>query len=284
MHIGLEDYYDLTVTDIKFVVKREPNKKWILSQRNYSNHYTLAIALTGKAFYKGEKNSFTAEKGDILFFKKGEIHSAKSSQENPWSFISVAFDCMSLSQQSFLQGIPTVNKSLFFENYELLFKELYQTWEARKNGFKLKCRGLICNLLYLIIKDISKSQTKSSTHSDIAKIKTLLSENYDKNYTVQELSAIANLSPSHFRLLFKKQVGETTTQYHNKIKIIKACELIDSGILSVTEIAYSIGFDDIYYFSRLFKKTTGITPSVYIKKHYPPPKKNAIKNQPHLKP
>jgi AraC-like DNA-binding protein len=87
-----------------------------------------------------------------------------------------------------------------------------------------------------------------------------------ESYSIEELAELADISPSYFRNLFKRVTGLTVTQYKNRIKISKARDLILSGKCNVTEAAKTVGFNNIYYFSRLFKKITCANPSDFIKR------------------
>ena len=96
-------------------------------------------------------------------------------------------------------------------------------------------------------------------------IKNLIAENHARTFSAEILAETVGLSCSHFRALFKKKTGESVIQFQNRLKIAKACDLLKSGSCNVTEAAYATGFSDVYYFSRLFKKITGQSPSHYLK-------------------
>ncbi len=89
------------------------------------------------------------------------------------------------------------------------------------------------------------------------------SREHHDTYSVEELASLAGLSPSHFRLIFKRVTGLTVTAYQQHAKVAKAVEYLVSGEYNVTETAgMTTGFSDVYYFSRTFKKITGRNPSV----------------------
>lgn len=90
-----------------------------------------------------------------------------------------------------------------------------------------------------------------------------LSENLEKGHTLAELSKILGLSERYFNLLFRNFTGYPVIQYLQRLKIDKAKRILESSDLSMTEIAYELGFDSSQYFSKIFKKVTSITPSTY---------------------
>jgi AraC family transcriptional regulator of arabinose operon len=71
------------------------------------------------------------------------------------------------------------------------------------------------------------------------------------------------MSSGHYGMLFRKSRNHTPVDYFNRLKIQKACELLKTTDQPVGEIGESLGFTDPYYFSRLFKKTMGLSPRTY---------------------
>ncbi|WP_396334365.1 helix-turn-helix domain-containing protein [Clostridium sp. 19966] len=91
-------------------------------------------------------------------------------------------------------------------------------------------------------------------------IKTILKE-YSNKEIGYELANCVSFSPHHFCRTFKQITRKTTTDYINTVRLDKATRYLKQGNLNITEIAMKCGFDDINYFSRLFRKHYDITPT-----------------------
>jgi AraC-like DNA-binding protein len=90
-------------------------------------------------------------------------------------------------------------------------------------------------------------------------------EQSNEGVDFDQLARNLGLSLSGFRKQFRKITGLPPGQYLQQIKINKACELLRQTVLSVGEISVRLGFESIYYFSRIFKHKTGLAPSDYRK-------------------
>lgn len=101
------------------------------------------------------------------------------------------------------------------------------------------------------------------TDNRIRKVLRHIRLNIDNPVSIDELSNMCCLSKDHFIRLFKKELQITPVQYINRKKIEKAQLKIITGDLPVKDIAYSLSFDNISYFNRLFRKYTGISPTQY---------------------
>jgi transcriptional regulator GlxA family with amidase domain len=85
----------------------------------------------------------------------------------------------------------------------------------------------------------------------------------DQSLQVATLAARANVSPSHFFALFKRQIGCAPIDYFIRLRMQHACRLLDETGLSVKEVAAALGYDDPFYFSRIFKSVNRVAPSEY---------------------
>ena len=79
----------------------------------------------------------------------------------------------------------------------------------------------------------------------------------------EDIAKEVGISVSHLRLLFRKQYGISLMQKLNKIRVRRAKELLSSGMFTLAEVASACGFQNEYYFSRVFKQHTGIPPGKY---------------------
>ncbi len=94
---------------------------------------------------------------------------------------------------------------------------------------------------------------------------TYMAQHLDKPLQVATLAAQANVSPSHFFFaLFKRRIGSAPIDYFpTRLRMQRACHLLEQTSLSVKEIAAELGYDDPFYFSRVFKSVNRMAPSDY---------------------
>ena len=90
-----------------------------------------------------------------------------------------------------------------------------------------------------------------------------MTRHLDEPLQVATLAAQANISPSHFFAIFKRQIGCTPIDYFIRLRMQHACRLLDETMLSVKEVAATLGYDDPFYFSRIFKSVNNVAPSEY---------------------
>jgi AraC-like DNA-binding protein len=88
-------------------------------------------------------------------------------------------------------------------------------------------------------------------------------QHLDEPLQVATLAAQANISVSHFFALFKRQIGCTPIDYFIRLRMQHARRLLDETVMSVKEVAATLGYDDPFYFSRIFKSVNHVAPSEY---------------------
>ena len=97
----------------------------------------------------------------------------------------------------------------------------------------------------------------------LVKLTRFVEENYPAPLSLETLSKEFSLSKQYIMRLFREQLGITVTQYINEVRLRKSLELLSFHSLSVSEVAYAVGFSGIYYFDRVFKKAYAITPTEF---------------------
>ena len=100
----------------------------------------------------------------------------------------------------------------------------------------------------------------------VGRARVYLSKNFaNPNLMLQDVASEVGISQSHFSTVFAQETGITFTQYLTGLRIAKAKELLEATPMRSSEIAFQVGYNDAHYFSYLFKKHTGMTPSEYRK-------------------
>ena len=258
--------YDFSVTQILSIVERQPDPQWRLPVLPKAGHRILCTAISGKVIYSFSGREIAAEKNDGLFFSDQLSRGGRSDPREPWHFISATFDLCAHSPQAAaqLEAIPWRTPNLPPAMMDS-FRELHRIWTGKSTAYILKCRALLEGLLYDLIRLNSAARSDAAHYEKIERVRQYMQDHCDRNFSVEELAAMANYSPSHFRMLFKSIVGMTATQYLARVRVYQARDYLLSGEMNVSEAAARSGYRDLFYFSRQFKAITGHPPSYYRK-------------------
>lgn len=101
------------------------------------------------------------------------------------------------------------------------------------------------------------------TNFRLTKVMQFLNTNYQRKIELDTVAEIANLHPAAFCRFFKEKSGKSLSEYVNDMRIGYACRLITEGRMSVSQISFESGFNNLSNFNRTFKKHTGFTPTCY---------------------
>lgn len=172
-----------------------------------------------------------------------------------------------------LRTAETYNRHLTLTVDQLIkVKALTDIMEKELNlkspGYRLMAVGHFMILVALLSRYYSDSTTQDSHHAlQLGKALSYLEENFAEEIDIKALARLSGMSLRTFFRLFPKVTGNTPLAYQNRLRILKAVELLEMTNLSVTEIAYDCGFHDSNYFSRQFKKIMEIPPSEFQKRY-----------------
>lgn len=161
--------------------------------------------------------------------------------------------CSLLSRTAIEGGVPT-DSILKLNNHFL------------KNLQQISSMDTLCYKLQEIVETFSKSMFNyiPSKNSDlIQKAMLYISEHFNTSITLEETAAYVHLHPSYFSTLFKQLTGSSFKEYLNMVRIEESKRLLSNTEYSIINIAIAVGFEDQSYFSKVFKKYTGLTPKQY---------------------
>lgn len=137
----------------------------------------------------------------------------------------------------------------------------------REASFFLTGRTEILLLLKELEKEINQLLSSSAGEKSkaVEKAKVYIRENIYSRLMLQDVAEAVGLSPGYLSTLFKKVCHMSLIDYINQSKVEKAMEMMDGGQERISDIALSLGFDNIYYFSKVFKKVAGMPPTSYLR-------------------
>jgi two-component system, response regulator YesN len=134
---------------------------------------------------------------------------------------------------------------------EIILSNIKTVEQLREQAYKIITIGLACR----------DSQSNGQHTHLIRQAKEYLEQHFaDPELSLNEVAAQANLSPSHFSVVFSQETGQTFKEYLTQTRINKAKELLRMTTLRSADIAYRVGYNDPHYFSSVFKKNTGLSP------------------------
>ena len=232
-----------------------------------------------KMFYNQTASEF--EPHDILLINTHELHYGESLSEEVHYFV-FRIDLRLLSSygipsfgpkylEPLESGLVLFQNELYSEEIKKLLERIIEECSARREGYELTLLSLVLNLLgQLFRKHKGKVCTRQNAEVLMKKTKRFaavfdyIEKHYDRAVSLSEIAGHAHLSEGYFCRAFKQATGRTLVDYLNRFRIEKAVILLNQGTCIVTEAALSVGFDDINYFSRVFKKYMKQSPKSYL--------------------
>ena len=213
--------------------------------------------LYGEAEYFFDGYSFVADSKSFIYLAKDSIYDIKISDKS--KFIFIDFDFNSCDKPRNSSAFNNISPSLKNE-----FLKIFHIWNNKSPWYIPQAFSAIYNLYTEAIKSENKEYIKKNEL--FSKISSFIFEHYtESDFSVPAIADYINISEMHLRRIFKQTLNISPIKYINFLKLEKAKNMLIASNFTVAEVAHSAGFEDPYYFSRLFKKEMGISPSEYRK-------------------
>lgn len=232
------------------------------------SQYILMYCIKGKGWISLNGKITNIKTNQYFIIPANKPHSYGSDTSEPWSIYWVHYTGDSAPLFSNYNSDIHSITPLFIDRIEeriLLFNEILQNLEMgysidNINYANICLRYFLASFLYLPqFRQIRKSAERDFVDLSVNYMKS----NINKKITLDDLAKEANLSISHYSIKFKRKTGKSPLDYFIQLKVQKACQLLDHTSLRINEISLAVGYDDPYYFSRIFKKIMYLSPSEY---------------------
>lgn len=274
----------LTKSLIQFSMNNKLSKKFYITDLGYfpkanyhyrkrnkgSNQYIFIYCVNGKGEVMIENERTKISPNQFFIFPKKVKHEYKSDELDPWSIYWFHFDGeMAIDLFERYQSSNSSNyKTIPFTKEKLkTFEKIFSLFNHSSLKNEIEYANLLSlNFISSFIYNDFEFEINQNDHNNIVNsIKLYLIENLDKNLTLEDIASKFNYSKSYLHTKFKNNTGYPIIVFFNLIKTQKACEYLNYTDLSIKEISFKLGFDDPFYFSRIFKNFMGKSPKNYKK-------------------
>jgi AraC-like DNA-binding protein len=226
--------------------------------------FQIVYISEGEGIFKSENLTYNVKAGSVLLILPGIKHLYRPLLETGWHEYWVGFKGAYFSR--LLEEGRFSAEHVFFEtglhdSILLLFNLILDEVQSQRPLYQIRaCAAILSLIAEILIRDRRKDEL-NSYQKIVEKAKCLMESNVFREIDLTSISDQLGISTSRLNEIFKTYTSMTPYQYYIQIKIYKAESLLEQHDLSVKEVAYKMGFEDQYYFSRLFKNKTGVSPS-----------------------
>ncbi|WP_010268415.1 AraC family transcriptional regulator [Paenibacillus senegalensis] len=233
-----------------------------------ADHHILLLLTSGEIVYRlGDNTRITLQKGDMLFIPEGTMRSAVNASGQSHDMYAAHFH-----YEGDGEGLPLLKEpqtllgTLINADYmRHRFSLLTQHWLRKSLYTRTLCHAMMLEMLAILYEDARRNSAPGKSHGIVIQLQQYILEHYRENITVQDLADHVALTPNYISSLFRQATGVTVTEYIQQIRVSAACDLLTGSQMNVSEISDYLGFCEPSYFNKVFKKITGLPPSIYVK-------------------
>ncbi|MEI7420905.1 MAG: AraC family transcriptional regulator [Prolixibacteraceae bacterium] len=231
----------------------------------------LIYCVDGKGKIRLNNGNHEVQADEYLIIPAGTPHSYHSDMKNPWSIYWIHFTGKKSAAFVRHAGIPMqVERNKFSRTNERLslFNDIFRNLDR---GFGIEILEYVNQILGFLLASFThlhqfQELRKADENDHVALSINFMLENLDKKLRLNEIAEAAELSISHYSKLFQTRTGHSPIDYFTQLKVQRACRLLDNSGWMIADVARESGFDDQFYFSRVFRKVMGLSPAEYRKR------------------
>lgn len=230
--------------------------------------FQMIYIAKGKGHFVIDKEPVIGQEGSMILYFPGDYQSytyyIQDSPDIYWIHFTGSKAIDILTQAGFpktgIYNLGTRNE------YPLLFNKIIKEMQIQKTKFLELSTLYLSELITLMSRHYEeKPNHKMGSSKHIEQAMEYFHRSYASNISIKDYANQCNMSCCWFIRSFRAYAGLTPQAYLTNIRITKAKELLNNHNFNISEIGEMVGYDNPFYFSRIFKQSTGIAPSYYLK-------------------
>lgn len=267
-----ENNVNLLNPTMLFCIKGERNFK---EKPHSHNHIEIAYIISGKSIFNIDDKQYEVKEGDLVIINPYQNHSGLITEpENPSVEFFIGFTDFQFENMEkntlFKNYYPVISTSPSTRKYFLnLIDAIIHENSQNKFGKYFMLKTYLVQFILLVVRE-KNNEIDFSNETAKAKVSKEISEYFHKHYSekisLEQIAKNMYLSPFYISKIFKEEIGDTPINYLIKIRLEHAKELLlNHQNLNIKQISSIVGYEDAYYFSKLFKKYYGASPAEFKK-------------------
>jgi AraC-like DNA-binding protein len=233
--------------------------------------YKVHFVHRGKGLVLAGGNRYELTQGHAFFMYPGYVYAYEADREEPWSYSWVAFTGAHVESIMARTQI-TPKQPVFRMDWRLmpgLYDHLTQA-ASHENSHDLRLKSVMYDFLSVVVETaplIESSAARASKQEQyVSKGRDFLHAHYGEDISIRQLASTLGLDRKYVSALFRDTMGMPPQQYLLHYRMDRACELLQTRKYTVSEVARSVGYQDVLLFSKMFKKVKGVSPSKYVER------------------
>ncbi|WP_232242767.1 helix-turn-helix domain-containing protein [Paenibacillus sp. GSMTC-2017] len=249
-------------------MRLDSGMSWFEENSLQATNASFVIATYGKCIYWIDGEKTILERGDFLLIKAGVHYYGKSV---PTVFHEKFVIQLSINED-ILFALPLLFTNSFVKSkagcFDLILERLRTVWKEWQDAIpycSFRAYSIVLDAFSLWCRELDRGDEATITLQHIEKMKAYIGQYYRGKVTKDELGACIGRSPNHAAALFRRVTGQTISDYVHATRIRTATYMLKESLLTISEIAEYLGYSDVSYFQRIFKRIIGLSPTHYLK-------------------
>lgn len=230
--------------------------------------YVLIVCLAGEGRVKIDDTSWRLQHGHGIVLPPKQRHRYAADMDNPWTIFWFHFTGRRAADYVAALGATPAKPRFWAQDIDSIaeaFEDAHRHVLGGHSDAELIGLSTAFARLLGLCRNLQRSSSLRHRQTQDRILRTLhfMRENLHQALTLDELARHAGLSAPHFGAVFRAQLNCPPLEFHIRLRLQRACELLESTHHPIAEIGREVGYADPFYFSRLFKQKMGRSPRAY---------------------
>lgn len=250
---------------------------------HWHDYMEIIYIKKGHGYVTVDLKQYKVSGSTIVLILPGQLHSIEQYDDLSMEYENIFFNINMLfartedtSVTEFLRPllsgkitVPTVFTSVsnHYDDISACIDACDEICKTKPEGYELYIKGKLFEFFYVLSNRCREDKTTRSMKS-LDKMKIIMKHvenHYMEKISIADIAEVAGFSESHFMRYFKETMGTSFVDYLREYRLTMAARLLQASDASILSISEEVGFDNLSYFNRAFKKEYGVTPSQYRK-------------------